>query len=121
MTENETPADRLRAAAAKVRENWGRGRLRTETGGYCALGAICDARIGEPFVLALLLGDRTANQAVTALHEYLATAGEVGGPWLMPSFRVEAVGKWNDYTAADAEQVAATLEKAAARLEESAR
>lgn len=125
----ETIADRLRMAAARLRENFGRGRLVDHDGNQCALGAILDIRPPAVSQVAALTGllpaiysDQIADGAVTALHRHLVHMSEAGDMVRLSNdgFRIDAITTWNDTIVADGEEAAAVLEKAAARWEERA-
>jgi hypothetical protein len=120
MATDETPADRLRTAAGRVREGWTQYQLRDAFGDRCALGAICDAqrRATSSFgVMAMLSADPIADAAVTALHAYLCAA--VDPPYrVFPDLRVDGIAWWNDDQSTNGEEVAVTMEKAAAWIEE---
>ncbi len=116
--QSATPAGRLREAAVYVREHWTRRQFSDGKGNVCAVGAIVGMREGQPNTAPrpLLEADRLADMAVEALAEYLsANGGDYSDPH---HFRVGIVSTWNDSYAIDAEDVASTMEKAAARWEE---
>jgi hypothetical protein len=122
MAGTETPADRLRTAAGRVREGWTRYQLRDASGDRCALGAICDVRrrtVGSFGVMTMLFADPIADAAVTALHAYLRAAADPPLP-VIPDLRVDSIAWWNDDPHTNGEEVAVTMEKAAAWIEERA-
>lgn len=120
MTETETPADRLREAAATVRQGHCRGHMIDRWGNRCAIGALTRVHIGDQETpLRRLLDDPIAFDASVALAGYLETAG-VPACGCGRDLRVHTIAGWNDTIAADGEEVAATMEKAAAAYEERA-
>jgi hypothetical protein len=121
----ETPADRLRTAATRVRRGWTRGLLVNETGQRCALGAILNAQRDVRWpsdVMGPLAADPIAWAAVVALHHHLRyTDGEHHERMFFADWRtVDDVEEWNDWRKQTADGVAATMEKAAAAYEERA-
>lgn len=124
MSEQETRADRLRTAAARVRAAWARGRLVNERGERCALGAIlnsqCDARRTSD-AAAALDKDPAARDAAESLHRFLKhTDGEHHERMFFHDWSVpENIEEWNDGGKQSAEIVASMMEKAAAAWEES--
>lgn len=118
MTENETPADRLREAAGLVRQGHTRGNLITRRGERCAIGAIGRVQPGQCSTISELLQDEIASAAVDALHDVLPPVEQDGGYVAFKSTRVTV---WNDRQARDGEEVAQMMEKAAALYEERVR
>jgi len=122
----ETPADRLREAAQYVADHHGRQFLVDDCGNVCAVGAILRLRSvadmnGNMFQhpMWLLATDPVADEAVSVLAEYVG--GPAGSrPTRVPGARVALVESWNDGVARDGAEVAAAMEKAAARWEEKA-
>lgn len=120
---DETPADRLRAAALRVREAWTRGRLVNEYGERCALGAILNAHMDTRRTrqtIEAVLADPVATDAAAVLHGYLSTTdGEHRERMFFNSWGVvEDIEEWNDGGGQTADHVAETMEKAAAAWEE---
>jgi hypothetical protein len=114
MATEETPADRLRTAAAYVCDNHTRSELVNDAGQVCAVGAILGLECVEQLEhvsdpMMLLSADLIAYEAVKALAEFLVGSTHA---------RIGAVETWNDYTARDGAEVAAAMEKAAAQWEE---
>jgi hypothetical protein len=118
----ETLADRLRAAAGRIRDHFGRGQLHDEAGNVCAIGAILDARSPDAKVISIY-SDVVADNALTELHLYLIEQHRIGAIDLARaghSFRVDAITMWNDLVVRDGDEAATVMEKAAARWEERA-
>lgn len=131
MTAEETPADRLRAAADRIRTHFTRGHLRDDDGNLCALGAILNVTAPETTlfapgtgvsgVMTLFARDGNGWDATSALHAHLVANGDdIGLPYSLraPGYAVAAIEHWNDVVAEDGWDAAAAMEKAAARWEE---
>jgi hypothetical protein len=120
MPEQETPAARLRAAAARVRDGWTQGEFVSSDGSVSALGGILDLcavdRSPEWSTVAmqLLRGDRMAVAATLALHLYLFPADDTRP--FSPASIAWDVETWND-TQPDASAVVEAMEKAASAVE----
>lgn len=124
MPENETPAERLRTAAARVRVNHGFGVLVDEFGRTCALGAILgltDRSYAETYrreavaASSLLRQDEVAASAAQSLREQIDMLDE------KPHFLLsdaDMITHWNDRYVSGGNDVANAMEKAAARWEE---
>jgi hypothetical protein len=128
---DETPADRLRDAASYVRDHHTRGGLLDAQGNVCAVGAVLKLgqsgdlpgeckRIGMRPAEVELRRDPIAQAAVKILCGHLVS--EAGQPadrrWELLHVSVLMVEHWNDHEARDGAEVAAVMEKAAARWEE---
>jgi hypothetical protein len=123
MSEIETPADRLRAAAIRVRGGWRRGVLVDERGQRCAIGAILNAQADvhrTSQAEAAVLADSTASKAAAALHWHLSTTdGEHRDRMFFAHWRVvDDIEEWNDGSEMTGVHVAEVMEKAAAAWEE---
>ena len=122
MTEQETAADRLRAAAGRVRDNWCTGNLRTAVGRLCALGAFCDVQrpmLGGGGLVTLLAADLVAVSAMSELQGYLVETVFPGvSDAAHPEWCTATIESWNDGYAQSGAEVAEVMEKAAARAEE---
>lgn len=113
MPADETPADRLRAAAGYIRDHFGRNMLADDNGNVCAVGAILQLRQPTRYLpMEMLLTDRTANAAVTVLADHIRRPG------VEPCIRVSLIEEWSDGTVTDGNEVAEAMEKAAAAWEE---
>jgi hypothetical protein len=112
-----TPPGRLREAATYIRGHWTRRALSDPDGNVCAVGSIIGLRKStKDGAMDLLDQDRLADEALTVLARYLYAHVDTG---LDPDhYRVGLVATWNDGLAIDAEDVASTMEKAAAWWEE---
>jgi hypothetical protein len=116
--EIETPADRLREAAERIRDHYGRGRVIDRMGRVCAIGALCQVEKGSrPLGTRIRLHrDPMATAALLALNDYLVEQG-ARQPSGIGSHPADVVAYWNDH-ALDGSVVASMMQKAAARLEE---
>lgn len=111
MPDNDkTPADVLREAAERVRtRGLHRGTYVNELdGSVCALGAIYDVRSDSEHLIELD-SSTSAILAEQVLKRFINT--QCGVP-------VGQIPRWNDRVVADGEEVAVTMEKAAAHWEE---
>lgn len=114
MPDQETPADRLRAAADRIRGNFTRDRLVDDLGRVCVVGAILGLRCTEDLdttAYAVLLTDADSNRAIVALSQYLYPDHPRG-------YEISLAQSWNDTKCRDGEEAATTMEKAAAAWEE---
>lgn len=123
MPETETPADRLRAAATRVRAGWTRGQLVNERGERCAVGAILNAQKDlrrTSNAEAAVAADPSVLRTVNVLHRYLReTPGEHHERMFFAHWKpVADVEEWNDGGEQTAVAVAEVMEKAAAAWEE---
>lgn len=96
-------AEILRKAAALVRHGWAKDHyVVTKVEGatcYCAVGALHFVGTGDAY------GGRQSNQVYEAKEA------------LRPLVPERDIVRWNDHYAKDAEEVASTMERAAASLE----
>jgi hypothetical protein len=118
----ETLADRLRAAAGRIRDHFGRGELCDEDGNVCAIGAVLDVRTmsANDAMMMGIYSDVVADNALTELHLYLIERHLIGAANAEDSFRVDAITMWNDLVVRDGDEAATVMEKAAASWEERA-
>lgn len=119
---DDTPADRLRVAAARLRADFGREMFCDQDGKVCAAGAILQLRQPTSFFIVhdLIDSDPKVGAALGALAEYLReNADDLGLPpnWVA-MVKDDLVPEWNDSYAKDGQDAAGVLEKAAARWEE---
>lgn len=115
----ETPADRLRSAAARVRAEHTTGELCDADGNVCALGALLNLRDDQyknhyPAEYAaaemLLSQDRIAADAAEALRVHL------GEPVTPARSLPDIIALWNDHIAPVGE-IARAMEDVAAKWE----
>lgn len=125
MPDDETPADRLRLAAARVRRAWTTRELfNAETGACCAVGGVLNIGaetpidLGDDEIAAVLVQeDNLADQAVQALYRHLLDSSE-GDDIPDRDGAFECITWWNDLRAGQtAGNVAATMEAAATAWE----